>query len=89
MAKVVKQKRSKSGWYDGTVPFEELAPNQQLAHTLVSDRSDLTPSVERIMSAELDEAQQLAALTAFQASLGSFDDPNRDPRVAIANAAQA
>jgi hypothetical protein len=87
MARETKQKRSKSDWYDGTTPFEELAPNQQLAHQLVTDRSDLTPSVERIMTAELDEAQQRVALESFQASLGSFDDPNRDPRVAIANAA--
>lgn len=87
MAKVVKQKRPTSGWYDGSVPFEDLGPNQQLAHTLVSDRGDLTPSVQRIMAAELDEAQQLVALQSFQVALGALDDPNRDPRVAIANAA--
>jgi hypothetical protein len=52
----------------------------------VADRSDLTPSVERIMAAELDDAQQRSALELFQAALGSFDEPNRDPRVAIANA---
>lgn len=86
MARETKQKRPKSGWYDGSTPFEELAPNQQLAHTLVAERSDLTPSVERIMGAELDEAQQRTALELFEAALGSFDDPNRDPRVAIANA---
>jgi hypothetical protein len=88
MARETKQKRSKSGWYDGTTPFEDLAPNQQLAHQLVTDRSDLTPSVERIMAAELDDDQQRSALESFQAALGSFDDPNRDPRVAIANAAR-
>lgn len=86
MAKVVKQKRPTSGWYDGSTPFEDLAPNQQLAHTLVSERGDLTPSVQRIMSADLDEAQQLVALQSFQVALGAPDDPNRDPRVAIANA---
>jgi hypothetical protein len=86
MARETKQKRSKSDWYDGTTPFEELAPNQQLAHQLVTDRSDLTPSVERIMTAEIDEDQRLAALTSFHNSLSAIDDPNRDPRVAIANA---
>ena len=86
MARVVKPKRTKSHWYDGTTPFEELTPNQQLAHQLVTDRSDLTVSVERIMAAEIDEDQRLHALTAFHNSIGAVDDPNRDPRVAIANA---
>ncbi|MFZ4718278.1 MAG: hypothetical protein ACOYMR_02570 [Ilumatobacteraceae bacterium] len=81
-----KPKRTKSHWYDGTTPFEDLDVTQQLAHDIVTERSDLTPSVERIMSAELSDEQRHQALEAFAASLAVLDDPNRDPRVAIANA---
>lgn len=81
------KKRPKvSRWHDGTTPMEDLGPCEQLAHQLVSDYSDLTPSVERIMEAELDDAQRLVALGSFAESLGRIGDPNRDPRVAITNA---
>ena len=72
-------------WHDGTTPVEDLSAPEQLAHDIVSQFRDLAPSVERIMDAELDEEQRERALGAFRDSLASPGDPNRDPRVAIAN----
>lgn len=82
-----KKKTPTSRWHDGVTPVEELGACDQLAHELVSEFRDLTPSVERIMNAEeLDDDQRLTALTSFRASLAQIGDPNRDPRTAIANA---
>ncbi len=83
---MVKRKKPVTRWHDGTTPLEDLTPSEQLAHQIVSDFGDLAPSVERIMEAELDDAAREQAMTAFSESLGNPDDPNRDPRVAIANA---
>jgi hypothetical protein len=83
---MAKAKKPVTRWSDGTTPIEELAPTEQLAHQLVSDFGDLAPSVSRIMDADLDDDQRLWALEAFRDSLGEIGDPNRDPRVAIANA---
>jgi hypothetical protein len=73
-------------WSDGSVEIEELAPTERVAHEIVSQFGDLLPSVVRIMDAELDDDARLVAITSFQTSLGQEGDPNRDPRVAIANA---
>ena len=73
-------------WFDGETPLEELSECEQLAHQIVVVRKDLTPSVTRIMDAELDEDKCLQALTLFEVSLDEIGDPNRDPRVAIINA---
>jgi hypothetical protein len=73
-------------WFDGAIPLEELSECEQLAHQIVVTRADLTPSVARIMDAELEEDKCLQALTLFDASLEQTGDPNRDPRVAIINA---
>ena len=73
-------------WFDGTKPLEELPECDQLAHQIVAARSDLRPSVERIMDAELGDDKCLVALTSFETSLDEPSDPNRDPRVAIINA---
>jgi hypothetical protein len=73
-------------WSDGKTPVEDLAPHVQLAHQIVSTYGDLSPSVARIMEADLNDADRHRALTSFQASLQHVGDPNRDPRVAIANA---
>lgn len=81
-----KKKQKTSRWHDGVTAVDELGPCEQLAHQIVTDHGDLTPSVERIMTAEIDDGQRLAALTSFHASLGQIGDPNRDPRTAIANA---
>lgn len=85
---MAKKKVPTSQWHDGTTPIDELGETELMAHELVSEHLDLTPSVVRIMDAELDDEQRHAALTAFRASLSELGDPNRDPRVAIANAAR-
>jgi hypothetical protein len=76
-------------WFNGTVDITTLSKNEQLAHRLVSQRSDLTPSVQRIMDADLTEEARDRALTAFNDSLGRPGDPNRDPRLAIINARES
>ena len=81
------KKQPRTRWHDGTTPVEELPPTEQIAHQLVSERRDLAPSVERIMDAELGDDQRNLALTLFRDSLMNDNDPNRDPRVAIATAA--
>lgn len=81
-----KKKQKASRWHDGVTSVDELGPCEQLAHQIVTDYGDLTPSVERIMTAEIDDDQRLTALSSFHASLGQIGDPNRDPRQAIANA---
>ena len=73
-------------WFNGETPLEELSECEQLAHQIVVVRADLTPSVTRIMDAELAEDKCLQALTLFETSLNELGDPNRDPRVAIINA---
>ena len=85
---MAKAKPPTSRWHDGTTDIEDLSSSEQLAHGIVSVRKDLEPSVQRIMDAELDDDQRDSALTAFGNSLEQADDPNRDPRVAIANAAK-
>lgn len=84
---MAKAKQVTSRWSDGSVSVDDLPPRERLAHEIVSKYGDLLPSVARIMDAELDEEQGLAALTAFRDSIDTAGDPNRDPRVAIANAA--
>ena len=81
-----KKQQIATRWHDGTTPVDDLAPHELMAHQLVAEHRYLTPSVERIMGAELSTSQQLDALTAFRDSLGRIGDPNRDPRVAIASA---
>lgn len=88
-SKTSKKQQAATRWHTGSTPFEDLAPHEQLAHQIVSQFRDLAPSVERIMSAEITEDQRLNALTAFQGALGQSDDPNRDPRIAIANATKS
>ena len=63
---------------------DDLGPANRIAFDIVAERRDLLPSVERIMNAGLDEDGTVGALTLFHASLGVANDPNRDPRVAIA-----
>jgi hypothetical protein len=76
-----------SPWCGPDVDPQSLTPNQRAAHDLVSQRRDLTPSVTRIMDADLSEAARTSALDAFRTSLTTPGDPNRDPVVAITNAA--
>lgn len=53
------------------------------AHGMVNDRPDLRPSIERIMTSDLDAPGRLRALGLFKDALVSPGDRNRDPRVAI------
>ncbi|MEX2625834.1 MAG: hypothetical protein WD225_03060 [Ilumatobacteraceae bacterium] len=85
MAKA-RAKKKVTRWSDGSVPDEELAPNERIAHEIVSAKGDLAPSVQKIMDAELDDDARQAALEAFRSSLDEVGDPNRDPQVAIENA---
>lgn len=77
-----KKKNQSTLWYDGETPFEDLRETEQIAHTF----RDLTPSVERIMSADLTEPQRHRALSLFEAPLGETGYPHRDPRQAIETA---
>jgi hypothetical protein len=81
-----KPKKPLTRWFNGSTPLTELGPTERLAHEIVSTYADLAPSVEKIMSAELADDDRHTALASFQTALGSPGDPNRDPRVAIANA---
>jgi hypothetical protein len=86
---MAKPKKPVTRWSDGTTAIEDLGACERLAHEIVSEFADLSPSVERIMNAEeLDDSQRERALVAFQISLGVTGDPNRDPRVAITNASK-
>ena len=55
----------------------------------MSVRKDLSPSVARIMDAELEDAARLRAIELFRDALQTTGDPNRDPRVAIAAVQEA
>jgi hypothetical protein len=77
-----------SPWFDGNTPLEDLPASDQVAHDIVLEFGDLKPSVTRIMDAELDDDQRLNAVVAFRDSLQDPGNPNRDPRVAIANASK-
>jgi hypothetical protein len=85
MAKATKRT---TRWSAGQTSIDDLAPCERLAHEIVEKFRDLAPSVERIMDAELSDAVRERALTSFRESLGHVGDPNRDPRVAIVNAAR-
>jgi hypothetical protein len=60
-----------------------------LAFDILAQRRDLLPSVERIMNTSGEVATAERALVLFRESLSVAGDPNRDPRIAIANAAKA
>jgi hypothetical protein len=81
-----KKKQKATRWHDGSTSVDDLQPDEQLAHQIVSRFGDLAPSVERIMDAAITDAERMAALTAFENSLGRIGDSNRDPRIAIINA---
>jgi hypothetical protein len=62
---------------------ETQTPSEALAYALIREFSDLEPSVNRIMAADLTEAGRLHAVTLFKASLGVPGDPHRMPVNAI------
>jgi hypothetical protein len=61
----------------------ELGETEQIAHAIVTDRPDLMPSVDRIMSSSLDAEGRQRALELFRTALDTPGDKHRDPRVAI------
>jgi hypothetical protein len=66
------------------VGYDDMTGSQQLAHDIISQYVDLTPSVNRIVEAPLSEAGRLHALTLFRDSLSSPGDPMRHPLKALA-----
>lgn len=78
-----KQQRIAENW-KSVGAADGLDPAEQIAHAIISERRDLLPSVERIMTASLNADEREHALNLFRDSLLTAGDPNRDPRVAIA-----
>lgn len=85
MARKRTKKQPDNPYLDAESP-DDLEPANRVAYEIVAERRDLLPSVERIMSAELDDDARVRAITLFRDSLGQPGDPHRDPRVSIANA---
>lgn len=85
MAKA-KAKKATTRWSDGSIDIEDLEPAERIAHELVTEFADLSPSVEKIMDAEISDDGRVQALELFRSSLESIGDPNRDPRRAITEA---
>ncbi len=82
-------KKKVTRWSSAADSPDDLGPSERIAHEIVAEFRDLSPSVERIMNAGLDDAERLQAMTLFQNSLGTIGDHNRDPRVAIENSRAA
>ncbi|MCB0967923.1 MAG: hypothetical protein KDB37_13900 [Ilumatobacter sp.] len=76
-------------WYAGDSPLEDLGPSEQVAHSIVQEFRYLSPSVDRIMDADLTSSQRLEAINLFRASLDQLDAGHRDPRAAIEAARNA
>jgi hypothetical protein len=66
--------------------IDDLGPADRIAREIITSRRDLLPSVARIMDAELGDDATFVAIGLFRDSLDQANDPNRDPRVAIAAA---
>ena len=62
---------------------ENHTPAEAIAHSITTLYIDLTPSVNRIMSAELEEPSRLVAITLFRDSLDVPGDQYRFPANAI------
>jgi len=73
-------------WQSSGSP-EDGNPAEQIAHEILAQRSDLLPSVDRIMTAGLGTDGTLKAIGLFRHALSHPGDVNRDPRVAIAEVA--
>jgi|tagenome__1003787_1003787.scaffolds.fasta_scaffold16922504_1 hypothetical protein len=84
VARKPKSKQPAVNWQAAGSP-EGLDQNEQIAHAIITEHSDLMPSVARIMTAALDDEGRTKALELFRNALRTPRDPNRDPRVAIAN----
>jgi len=73
--------------YHGSGSGDDLSPSNQIAYQILAERSDLLPSVDRIMNAGLTEDATVQALNLFRDAVANPGDPNRDPRAAIAQVA--
>ena len=62
---------------------EQHTPSEAVAYAIIVQYVDLTPSVNRIMHADLGEPGRFHAITLFRESLGVPGDPNRIPDNAI------
>jgi len=72
--------------FEASAAPEDLSPANRIASEIVTERSDLLPSIEHIMNAGLDDETAANALELFRTSLTAPGDPHRDPRVAISAA---
>ncbi len=84
--RTAKHKQSATEPYLDPDPDEPLEGANLVASEILAERRDLLPSVQLIMTAELDDDAKMNAVELFRDSLDQVDDPNRDPRVAIDNA---
>jgi hypothetical protein len=82
-AKALKRTPAKRAKRPTAILPENHTPSEAFAHALSLEFLDLTPSVNRIMAAELGEPGRMHAITLFKASLGVIGDPNRNPANAI------
>jgi hypothetical protein len=62
---------------------ENSMPSEVLAAEILLDRSDVAPSVRRILDSTLGEEGRMTALSLFREALGSQGNPMRDPLKAI------
>jgi hypothetical protein len=62
---------------------DELDEAGRVAHGIITERSDLLPSVERIMTSGLDHEGRLLAISLFRDALHTPGDVHRNPRTAI------
>jgi hypothetical protein len=84
-AKRVVEKGEQRAYMQATLPAD-ARPVDRVAYDVLMQRSDLLPSVERILNGSPDEATAERALVLFQQALSGVDDPNRNPQTAIAAA---
>ena len=82
-AKKTAKKSTRAKKVTGPVLAEDHTPSEAVAHEIMVQFGDLTPSVRRIMESELGEPGRLHAITLFRDSLGVPGDPNRHPAKAI------
>jgi hypothetical protein len=62
---------------------ENSTPSEIMAAGIITEFSDLAPSVNRIMNSGLEEDGRMVAIAAFKESLGMINDPMRNPANAI------
>jgi len=81
---VIRKTKTADNPYGPRARPDDQGAATRIAFEIIAERSDLLPSVDRIMNADLDDDAVLRAITLFRNSLREPGDPHRDPRVAIA-----